>query len=112
MKKLLIIMIAVLCCATDAFASPFHHRISHHRPAIVLKHSHKHHVEPLVAVAAGVIGYAVGSAISSNRPAVNQNYAVYEPAPQKCFVVVSKSSGNVNRRCVNGDYNDEVLYVD
>ncbi len=111
MKKLLIIALAVLFSAADVSAAPFRPLFPHHRPPIVLKHSHKHHVEPLIVAAAGVIGYAVGNAISSNRPTNGNNYVVYEN-PQKCFVVVSKTTGNINRRCVNGNNNDEVLYVD
>lgn len=111
MKKLLIVVLVVLFCAADVSAAPFHHRGHYHRPQIVIRHSHGHHIKPLVVAAAGIIGYAVGSAISSNRPASNNNYVVYEN-PQKCFVVVSKTTGNINRRCVNGNNDDEVLYVD
>lgn len=107
MKKLFICALALSLFSTPVLARPFHHGGHYHRPAKVIVH-HSHHGEPLLAVASGLIGFAVGTATANAAQPVYTNYVAQDD--KQCFVVVSKSSGNITQRCVNGD--NQVLYVD
>lgn len=111
MKKLLAVLTLVLLSSASAQAWPFHHGRGHHRPAptIVYKSHHHHFNAPLIALASGMAGFAVGSSMVSAAPG---HYTVTSDTRQ-CFAVVSRSTGNVTQRCIsspNGD--NQVLYVD
>lgn len=115
MKKLLMLLVLTMLVSTPLQARPFHHGGGHHRPApaVIYKSHHHHSGTPLIALASGLVGFAVGSAAASAAPVTySTTYAV--PAnTQQCFAVVSRSTGNVTQRCLssyNGD--NQVLYVD
>ena len=112
MKKLLVVLLLASMISVPAQARPFHHSGGHHRPfsKIVYK-SHHHSVAPLVALASGLVGFAIGSATAAP---IKQTTTYTLPVnTQQCFAVVSRSTGNVTQRCVS-NYNGEnqVLYVD
>lgn len=108
MKKLLLALIAFCLLTSPAYAKPKAHHFSPHKPApTIIHHSHKgHHIEPIATIAAGLIGFAIGNASAT------ANYTNYSATTddKECFLVVSKSSGNVTQRCVDGS--NQVLYVD
>ena len=111
MKKFILTLLAVVMFTAPVMARPNkHHNLPSKHPApVVVHHSHKpkHHVEALSTLAAGLIGFTLGN-ISSNSTNYT-NYTITNTG-QECFVVVSKSSGNVTQKCVEG--NNQVLYVD
>lgn len=108
MKKILLTLMAVCILSSPAYARPKGHHFRKHTPIkTVIHHSHKgHHIEPIATIAAGLIGFAVGNAAASTN---YNNYSVVAN-DKECFLVVSKSSGNVTQRCVDGS--NQVLYVD
>lgn len=115
MKKFLVCLTLALLICAPVQARPFHHGGGHHRPApAVIYKSHRHHSDtPLIALASGLVGFAIGSAAAAAAPVTyHTTYAV--PAnTQQCFAVVSRSTGNVTQRCIssyNGD--NQILYVD
>ncbi len=110
MKKFILTLLAVVVFATPSTARPNkHHPLKKPHSSVVVHHSHrpKHRIEPLSTLAAGLIGFTLGN-ISSNSTGYT-NYTVTNTG-QECFVVVSKSSGKVTQKCVDG--NNQVLYVD
>ncbi|MBE6452256.1 MAG: hypothetical protein E7012_02050 [Alphaproteobacteria bacterium] len=111
MKKFISALIALSLLSSPAMAKPSKHHIDkhHHKPAHVrVVHHHKtHHTEPLAFAAAGLIGFTLGNIISYSS---GQNNYIVSNDEKECFLVVSKSSGNVTQRCVDGS--NQVLYVD
>lgn len=111
MKKFILSLMAISLLATSAIAKPVkpHINNNHSRPAQVrVIHHHKsHHPEPFVFAAAGLLGFTLGNIISQSS---NQTTYNVINGDKECFVVVSKSSGNITQRCVDGS--NQVLYVD
>lgn len=113
MKKFWAVLLGMLLLSCTAEAR-WHRGRGHWEPVRVVHHRHDY---VPVALAAGIVGTAVGSYIAANqyRNTVIQQGQYYPPENDKqCFVVVSKSTGNVTKKCVNvsDDNNYEVLYVD
>ena len=106
MKKFMLSLLAITLISSPVTAKPIRH---HHRPAPakIIHHHKSHHNEPLAFVAAGVLGFALGNIISYSSGQTNYTVTTND---KECFLVVSKSSGNVTQRCVDGD--NQVLYVD
>ena len=110
MKKFILTLLAVVMFTAPAMARPNkYHTSSKHLAPVVIHHSHKtkHHIEPLSTLAAGLIGFTLGNVVHNSTSYTNYNTT---NTGQECFVVVSKSSGNVTQKCVEG--NNQVLYVD
>lgn len=119
MKKLGVVLLTLLMSVSMAEARYWHHGGSYWRRG----YHHRDHIP--VVVAAGVAGMAVGGYVVSNqyrntfiqpnqyRNTVVQPNQYYPPEDEKqCFVMVSKSTGNVTKKCVNSSNNYEILYVD
>lgn len=108
MKKFFLVLGLCLVTVTPAFA---HHPVVHSRPpvhheVIVHRNVPKHRVGSGIYFLSGLAGAAVGSLI------VNSQYQGQTESNDRCFIVVSKSTGNVTKKCVSGAGADEVLYVD
>lgn len=114
MKKFWVVLLGVLLLSGTAEAR-WHHGHGHWGPVRVVHHRHDY--VPAV-LAAGIVGTAVGGYIAASRyrDAAVQPGQYYPPENDKqCFVVVSKSTGNVTKKCVktsDDNNNYEVLYVD
>ena len=109
MKKFLLCLALLSIISSTAVAKPFHHPLPPrpHRPAPIIIHDHYHTDTPAIALASGLIGFVAGTATAASTPTI-----VYAATPQnqQCFAVVSKSTGVVSQRCLNGD--NQVFYVD
>ncbi len=127
MKIFGVAFLAVLMMCPDfAYARPWHHPphppvvhvVRHHPPHPPVVHVVRHHPRHDLAwgVLAGVTGVALGSYVVANqaRDVVYQPNQYYPEIDKKCFVMVSKSSGKVTKKCVNAADNEdtEVIYVD
>lgn len=110
MKKFLLCLALLSIISSTAVAKPFHHPLPPrpHRPAPIIIHDHYHTDTPAIAFASGLIGFVAGAATAASTPTTL--YTVNVPQNQQCFAVVSKSTGVVSQRCLNGD--NQVLYVD
>lgn len=114
MKIFGVAFLAVLMMCPDfAYARPWH-RPPHPPVVHVVRHHPRHDLA--WGVLAGVTGVALGSYVVANqaRDVVYQPNQYYPEIDKKCFVMVSKSSGKVTKKCVNAADNEdtEVIYVD
>lgn len=118
MKKFGVVLLMLLISVSAAEARYWHHGGSYWRRGY-------HHRDHIPVVAAGLAGMAVGGYVVSNqyrntiiypnqyRNTIIQPNQYYPPEDEKqCFVMVSKSTGNVTKKCVNSSNNYEILYVD
>lgn len=110
MKKFFLVLSLCLMTAAPVWA---HHPMSRPRPPVFhvggVPHGHRiHHGDSGIYFLSGLAGAAVGSLIVGAQYQ-NQNRTDNN---ERCFVVISKSSGNVTKKCVSGSGYDEVVYVD
>lgn len=113
MKRFAPLLALLAFIAAPVQARPFHHggRPHHPAPTVVYKSHHDHSAAPLIALASGLVGFAVGTAAAAPAVYTTTTYGSVPVNPQQCYTVVSRSTGNVTRRCVSGGDN-QILYVD
>ena len=111
MKKTFLILLACTLITTPAFARGGHHLAPKPHP----KPHHSSHHSGAGLVLGTIAGITLFDAIASaNKTEVVQLNApkVYIAEPeQKCYTVVSRKKGSVERKCVNSTEN-EIIYVD
>ena len=110
MKKILLLAALIFSISAPVQARPFHHGSMHHRshPTIIYKTHHKHSTVPLVALASGLVGFAVGTVAST--PVI---YTTPSSNSRHCYTVISKSTGNITQHCIsNTNTDNQLVYVD
>ena len=114
MKKMASLLIAaLLLCSGNVTARPWHHP---QPPARHHVDRHHHGDGAALGILTGISGVAMGSYIIANqsREVVYHPNQYYPEFDKKCFVMVSKKSGQVSKKCVNtSDREDtDVVYID
>lgn len=109
MKKLLLCLTILSLMTTSVSAKPFYNKSMPHPAPKVVHHVHNNGA-PLLTLASGILGFAVGTSIASRPQVVYTAAPVIQNNDKQCFVTVSKSNGNVTQHCVSGE--NQVLYVD